>query len=53
MLGGNLESKEAEELLNREGGLGLFRNCSFLGIEISCWSVSVSRFSKNGPIIII
>jgi hypothetical protein len=35
MLGGNLESKAAEDLLCRESGLSLFRNCLFLGIENS------------------
>ena len=50
-LGGSLESREVEELLNRESGLSLFRNCSFLGIESRGCSVSVSRFSKFDPFI--
>ena len=34
-LGGDLESKVAEGLLDSEGGLGFFGNCSFFRIENS------------------
>jgi hypothetical protein len=53
MLGGNLESREVEELRYRESGLGLFKNCSFLGIENSSCSISVSKFPKFDPLFII
>jgi hypothetical protein len=54
LLGGSLESKEAEQLLKRMSGLDLFRDCLFLGIENSRCSVNVSRFlEKYSPLFII
>jgi hypothetical protein len=51
LLGGNLESKETEKMLNRESDCRPFSDCLFLWIEISCCSVSVSRLSKIDPLL--